>query len=107
MYISQSVGSGAPNQKGDVRLVQALLNLNLSRMTGISFLTEDGGIGPRTQAAIEAFQTTVATPGAPSGVIEPGSATLAALRSAVDGLLNANVLRILMPLSTDAQANKY
>jgi putative chitinase len=107
MCISQSVGNGAPNQKDDVRLIQALLNLNLSSMTGISFLTEDGGIGPRTQAAIEAFQNQVATPGAASGVIEPGSATLAALRSAVDGQLNANVLRILMPLSTDTQANKY
>lgn len=107
MCISQSVGRAASNQTDDVRIIQALLNLNMSRVPGSSFLTEDGGIGPRTQAAIEAFQTQVATPGAASGVIEPGSATLAALRSVVDGQLSAAVLRILMPLSTDALANKY
>jgi putative chitinase len=107
MCISQSVGSAAPNQQSDVRLIQALLNLNMSRVPGASFLTEDGGMGPRTQAALAAFQNTVATPGAASGEIEPGSVTLTALRSVVDGQLSASVLRMLMPLSTDAQANTY
>src|SRR5437879_6379341 len=107
MCISQSVGRGAPNQHDDVRLIQALLNLNLSRMSGVPFLAEDGGYGPHTQAVIEAFQNQVATPGSASGVIDPGDPTLAALRSVVDGQLDANLLRILMPLSTDALANKY
>jgi putative chitinase len=107
MCISQSVGRNAPNQHDDVRLIQALLNLNLSRITGVPFLAEDGGYGPHTQAVIEQFQTQVATPGTASGVIDPGDDTLAALRSVVDGQLNANVLRILMPLSTDVLAGKY
>jgi putative chitinase len=108
MCISESVGRGAPNQRDDVRLIQALLNLNIPRMTGAPFLPEDGAFGPHTQAVIEEFQTQVATPGgAASGVIEPASDTLAALRSIVDGQLNVGVLRILMPLSSGELANKY
>ena len=55
MCISNPVGKGAPNQKDDVRLIQALLNLNLSRMPGMPFLTEDGAFGPRTLAVIQEF----------------------------------------------------
>jgi len=108
MCISQAVGRGAPNQKDDVRLIQALLNLNIPRMTGAPFLPEDGAFGPHTQAVIEEFQTQVATPGgAASGVIEPASGALAALRSIIAGQINAGVLRVLMPLSTEDLAAKY
>lgn len=107
MCISTPVGKGAPNQKDDVRLIQALLNLNLSRMPGMPFLTEDGAFGPRTLAVIQEFQNQVATPGSASGVINPDDATLAALRSVVTGTLDATVLKIIMPLSTDELANTF
>jgi putative chitinase len=107
MSLSQSVGRGAPNQKDDVRLVQTLLNLNLGRIPGASFLAEDGGIGPHTQSTIEAFQQQVAAPGASSGLIDPGSDTWNALVSAVTGNFDANLLCLMMPLSTMDLASKY
>ncbi|HEY6252110.1 MAG TPA: glycoside hydrolase family 19 protein [Candidatus Angelobacter sp.] len=107
MSISQPVGRDAVNQKDDVRMIQGLLNLNLPRISGAPFLAEDGAYGARTQAVIEQFQNQVATPGSASGVIAPDDATFTALCSLVTGQLDANLLRILMPLSTDAQAARY
>jgi putative chitinase len=107
MCISQTVGRDAPNQADDVRLIQALLNLNSSRLPDLPFLNEDGAYGPRTQATIEEFQSQVATPGSASGVIAPEDPTIKALRSVVTGSLDASLLRILMPLSTEQLANTY
>jgi len=107
MCITQSVGRNAPNQHDDVTLIQALLNLNLSRLPGIPFLTEDGVLGPHSQAVIQEFQSLVATPGAASGVIDPGSVTLTALRAAVNGQFGSNLLHILMPLSSQDQADTF
>ena len=56
MCISESVGLNAPNQNDDVTLIQALLNLNLSLLPGVPFLTEDGVLGPHSQAVIQQFQ---------------------------------------------------
>jgi putative chitinase len=88
-------------------MIQALINLNLSRLPGITFLSEDGVFGPSSRSAIEEFQQTIATPGGSSGVIEPDSPTLNALTSAITGALDANVLQILMPLAAAAVANLY
>ena len=107
MCISQSVGLSAPNMRDDVTLIQALLNLNLSLLQGISFLTEDGVLGPHSQTVIQQFQSLVATPGAASGVIDPASVTLTVLRSAVNGQFDSNLLRILMPLSSQDQADTF
>jgi putative chitinase len=107
MCISQSVGLSAPNMRDDVTLIQALLNLNLSLLQGISFLTEDGVLGPHSQAVIQQFQSLVATPGAASGVIDPGSVTLTALRVAVNGQFGPSLLQILMPLSSQDKADTF
>jgi putative chitinase len=107
MFMSQPVGQNSPNQKADVVLIQALLNINLPRIPGSSFLIEDGKLGQRSQAVLENFQNTVATPGTASGVIEPESATFQALRSVVSGNLDATVLQIVMPLSKPEHAAKY
>jgi putative chitinase len=104
MCISQSVGLNAPNQNDDVTLIQALLNLNLSLLPGMPFLLEDGVLGPHSQSVIQEFQSLVASPGAASGVIDPGSATLTALRAAVNGQFGSNLLQILMPLSSQDRA---
>jgi putative chitinase len=107
MYISQSVGLSAPNQNDDVTLIQALLNLNLSLLPAVPFLPEDGVLGPHSQAVIQQFQGLVATPGSATGVIEPGGATLTALRAAVNGQFDSKLLHILMPLSSEEQANSF
>ena len=107
MCISQSVGLNAPNQNDDVTLIQALLNLNLTLLPGVPFLTEDGVLGPHSQAIIQQFQSLVATPGTASGVIDPGGATLAALRAAVSGQFGSNLLHVLMPLSSEEQAEAF
>lgn len=107
MCISQSVGLNAPNMRDDVTLIQALLNLNLSLLQGVPFLAEDGVLGPHSQAVIQQFQSLVATPGAASGVIDPGSVTLTALRAVVNSQFDPNLLQILMPLSSQNQAGSF
>jgi putative chitinase len=107
MPIAQPVGVDAINQQDDVLVIQALLNLNLAKLPGISFLSEDGAFGPSTRSAIQEFQQTVVTPGSASGVIEPGSPTLTALTAAIDGALSEAILQIVMPLATPSQANLY
>jgi putative chitinase len=107
MYISQSVGLSAPNQNDDVTLIQALLNLNLPLLPDMPFLIEDGVLGPYSQAVIQQFQGLMVTPGSASGVIDPGSATLIALRAAVSGRFDSNLLHILMPLSSDDHSNTF
>jgi hypothetical protein len=76
MCNTQSVGLNAPNQNEDVTIIQSLLNLNHSLLPGMPFLTEDGVLGPHSQAVIQQFRSLTATPGAASGVVDPGSATL-------------------------------
>jgi putative chitinase len=107
MCISQSVGLSAPNRNDDVILIQALLNLNLPLMPGVAFLMEDGVLGPHSQAVIQQFQSLVATPGAASGVVDPSSATLTALRAAVSGQFGSGLLQIVMPLSSQEQADTF
>jgi hypothetical protein len=107
MCISESVGLNSPNKNDDVTLIQALLNLNLSLLPGVPFLAEDGALGPHLQAVFQQFQSLVATAEAASGVIEPGSATLTALRAAANGQLDSDLLHILMPLSSQEQADTF
>ncbi len=92
---------------GFPRTIQALLNLTLPLLPGVPFLMEDGVMGPHSLAVIQQFQSLVATPGAASGVIEPSSATLAALRAAVNGQTGFNLLHVLMPLSSQEQASTF
>ncbi len=107
MCISQSVGLNAPNQNDDVTLIQALLNLNLPLLPGVTFLMEDGVLGPHSQAVIQQFQTLAATPGSASGVIDPGSVTLTALRAAVNGQFSPSLLQVLMPLCSQDVAATF
>ena len=97
----------APNTHDDVTLIQALLNLNLPLLPVTPFLTEDGVLGPRSQAVIQQFQSLMATPGAASGVVDPGSVTLTALRTAVNGQFGPSLLQILMLRSSQDRANAF
>jgi peptidoglycan hydrolase-like protein with peptidoglycan-binding domain len=75
--ISSSVGQGAKNKPADVQAVQVALNLQAK-----AGLKVDGKIGPKTIAAIKAFQQTMGQ-FKPDGVIEVGRGTARALSGAV------------------------
>jgi len=72
----QSVGQGGANQAADVRIVQHLLNDWLAKEGRIKLAT-DGIAGPKTHAAILAFQKSQAR--MPDGRVDAGGPTLRAL----------------------------
>ncbi len=90
MPIHHGVGDGAPNLHDDAVVVQALLTLN--RPSPLPALAVDGTVNDDTRAAICEFQQRLL--GIADGRIEPGSATMAALRK---GLLQAGVSRDGLP----------
>jgi peptidoglycan hydrolase-like protein with peptidoglycan-binding domain len=73
LSLSASVGRGGKNKAEDVQAVQAALN----KRAGAG-LTVDGKIGPKTIAAIIAFQKKIGL-ASPDGLVEPGKRTEAAL----------------------------
>lgn len=75
--IFQGVGRGAPNQPGDVFVVQSLLNDRLPQPHSPVPVTGIADIG--TFLAIEAYQAVILKMIPPSGLVEPGSQTYYAL----------------------------
>jgi peptidoglycan hydrolase-like protein with peptidoglycan-binding domain len=71
--ISGTVGRGGKNKLEDVQAVQTALNVRAK-----AGLTVDGKCGPKTIAAIQAFQKTIGYAN-PDGLVEPGKATARAL----------------------------
>jgi len=87
MLLGNTVGNGAPNQAHDVKIVQLLLNMNLSRIPGATALTVDGQFGAASAGAIAAFQSQVLGSATPDGIVSDPSDTLAELqRGLPDGL---------------------
>ncbi|MBO9621355.1 MAG: peptidoglycan-binding protein [Sphingomonas sp.] len=78
MAITASVGRGGVNVRADVRQVQELLNAWLAA-TGQATIPTDGGAGPRTVAAIEAYQARVLGAARPDGRIDPDGRSWRAL----------------------------
>ncbi len=72
-----SVGAGGNNARGDVRIVQLLLNAWLRR-AGRPLLAIDGIAGPLTCKAISSCQEALRLP-VVDGRIDPGGPTLKAL----------------------------
>ena len=77
--ISASVGKGGKNRPADVKLIQQLLNDNLSKMTGVQRLVVDGLVGRKTIGAIEKFQKQVVGMQRVDGRVDPGGKTIQAL----------------------------
>jgi peptidoglycan hydrolase-like protein with peptidoglycan-binding domain len=78
LSLSASVGRGGKNKPEDVQAVQAALN----KRAGAG-LEVDGKVGPKTIAAIIAFQKKSGLPTA-DGLVEPGKRTEAALNGKAD-----------------------
>lgn len=75
--ISASVGFEGANQVADVKLVQALLNLNPDAIGRL--LSVDGKSGSKTIAAIKKYQLARRTTSVPDGRVDPGHGTIARL----------------------------
>lgn len=76
--ISGSVGKGGKNKPEDTKIVQELLN-GFAKKGGFKRLDVDGLIGPKTIAAIKAFQQNVVEMKRGDGRVDPGGQTLGAL----------------------------
>ncbi len=77
--LSASVGLGGANRAADVSQVQQLLDRFVARLD-LPPLTADGDFGPRTEAAIKAFQREVVGMEHPDGRIDVGGHTWQALQ---------------------------
>jgi hypothetical protein len=78
MAIGASVGKSGVNDLADVIIVQHLLNDWLAA-TGQPILPTDGDCGPRTIAAITAYQAQAVGLAKPDGLVTPGGKTWTAL----------------------------
>jgi hypothetical protein len=75
--LSASVGQGGANRKGDVLLVQQLLNDHLP--VGLTNLHLNGECDEATIAAIEEFQRRIVRLSSPDGKVDPNGRTFQAL----------------------------
>lgn len=88
LRIDFAVGPSAANRVEDVATVQELLNF--AAPPGSALLTVDGGIGPKTLAAIKTFQTGVMRLRDANGRVAPNDPTMVALLKAA----NPSILRL-------------
>jgi len=96
MLLGNTVGSGAPNQARDVKIVQLLLNMNLSRIPGAAALTVDGQFGAASAGTIVAFQSQVLGDTSPDGIVSNDSATLAELRKGLPADMTEEKFHLIM-----------
>lgn len=83
-YIDASVGAGAKNNKDDVKLVQAMLNLHADMDRRLAHLGVDGDAGDKTKKAIVVFQRLIVKLRVPDGRIDAGGRSERALVGALD-----------------------
>ncbi|BBL75817.1 glycoside hydrolase family 19 protein [Methylomagnum ishizawai] len=107
MCIKKSVGNGGVNQSSDVKTIQLLLNINIAQLAPMARLVVDGGIGQKTIAAIEAFQSQVMGIAKPDGRVDPNGGTLAKLREGLPGGLSPDALQGIMIHAAAAYIDKY
>jgi len=97
MVIKQSVGSKGKNNKIDVKVVQAALNLAVhSNFTLSKKLIIDGKSGKKTSDAIELFQRNVLTFFSPDARVDPNGKTLKGLQSHINKKLSEDALVAIM-----------
>ena len=107
MLLGNAVGNGAPNQPHDVKIVQLLLNMNLSRLPGTAALDVDGQFGGASASAIAAFQSLVLGDAVPDGLVSNGSATLAELRKGLPAGMTAAKFHLIMLYARPQKLDLY
>lgn len=83
MAIEGSVGVGGDNDRVDVKLVQAALNLVNPSLFSTAPVVVDGIVGPGTNGAIRLFQETVLGMQRPDSRVDPNGQTIRRLRATV------------------------
>ena len=107
MCIASSVRRNGKNLRDDVKTVQILLNMNLDRLVPLSPLTDDGGIGPLSVAAIEEFQRRVCCNAKPDGRVDPGGNTLRELAKGIPADFTEAKLQGIFIHATAANVQRY
>lgn len=110
MGIASSVGRSGTNDFSDGKVVQALLNLNRSRIPEQQRpdrLPINGMVGPLTIAFIRAFQSEVMGMGRTLGVVVEGDATMRELAAGVPPGLSREKLAAIMPFAQSANLDRY
>ena len=79
--IGAPVGVGQPNRREDVFAIQSLLNRAAGPGSEASLLKQDGLFGPKTEAALRAFQQEKAKLTHSDGIVDLNQRTLHALKS--------------------------
>ena len=109
MCLARSVGQGGRNDLTDVMVFQTLFNLNLPRFPDPKPepLATDGRIGPKTIAAIRAFETQVMRLPSSDALIAPGDATVAALLAGLPPGPSKEKLSVVMPRALPSKIDLY
>jgi len=106
--ILQSVGEEGINDRVDVKLIQAALNLSQSDNFKLEkTLVVDGDIGRKTILAIEVFQKDIVNLSNPDGRVDPGGRTLGALKNNIVKGLNQDSLMAIMAMGRKATIKLY
>jgi putative chitinase len=107
MCISHSVGVQGANRSADVKIVQVLLNENLHQLSSCAPVQVDGTVSAEMEAMIQDFQRSVLNAHNPDGKVDPGGATLRALRMGMTADLSADKLHGIMLTASDAKIQRY
>lgn len=108
MTILKSVGEQGVNDKVDVKVIQAALNLaQSSRFKLKARLVVDGKKGSKTITAIEEFQKHVVKLSNPDGRVDAGGTTLKTLKSNIVKGLNEDSLMAIMAVGPSATVKPY
>lgn len=106
MTIARSVGVGGRNDLADVKRLQLLLNMAGPRYGLAAPLIVDGGFGPKTLSALDAFQRAVMGV-EPQRHIDPDSPVLLALKGVMPAGFVAGKLWAIMIHAVAAQIERY
>ena len=108
MSIVGSVGAGGQNNRVDVKVIQAALNLSMpDRLKEAARLTVDGINGNTTISSIKTFQNEVLGINNPSGKVDPRSETHLSLGRYLSKGFSKDALRAIMGHGATTTVDSY
>lgn len=96
MGIKQSVGLGGINNKVDVKVIQAALNLSQLSFVSEDNVVIDGVMGKRTILAITRYQEEIVGMSKPDGRVDPNGTTIKSLKKSIKKGLSMEALTAIM-----------